>query len=133
MAELFKICAIAFVCVCASAILGQLRSGAAFGVKLAGGIAVFGVTFLIFGNSLAQLTELFSASLGDRGLKYAEITVKALGVAYVSGICSALCRDMGEATAADGIETGGKLAIITLALPMIKEILGGAMSLLETV
>ena len=133
MTELIKICAIAFVSVCASAILGHLKSGAAFGVKLAGGIAVFGVTFLIFGKSLEQVTELFSASLGDRGLKYAETTVKALGITYVSGICAALCRDMGEATAADGIEAGGKLAIVALALPIIKEILGGAMALLESV
>ncbi|MBO5883215.1 MAG: hypothetical protein J6Q78_02270 [Clostridia bacterium] len=133
MAEVFKICAIALVCVCASAILEHLKSGAAFGIKIAGGVAVFGITFAFFGDSLIQTVELFRQTLGDRGMKYAEVMVKALGIAYVSGICTSLCRDIGETVAADGIETGGKLAIVALAIPIINEILEGAVELLQSV
>jgi stage III sporulation protein AD len=133
MSVLFKICAIALVSVCASAILEHLRSGAAFGVKIAGGVAIFTVTVVFFGDGLMQTVDIFEKALGDRGMKYAEIMVKALGIAYVSGICTSLCRDIGESMAADGIETGGKLAIVSLAIPLISEMLGGAIGLLETV
>ena len=133
MAEIFKICAVAFVCVCASAILEHLKSGTAFGIKVAGGVIVFGVAIALFGDSLVQTAEVFREAIGDGGMKYVEVMVKALGIAYVSGISTSLCRDMGESAAADGIETGGKLAIVAIAIPIISEILEGAVGLLERV
>ena len=130
MADVFRICAIALLCAFASAILGHLKSGISFGVKLAGGIAVLGTTVILFGRGIEEAVELFGRSLGDEGIKYARTMVKALGIAYVSGICASLCRDIGEVTAADGIETVGKLTILTLAVPIIGEILDGVAELL---
>ena len=133
MVDVLKMCAIAFVCVCASVILEHMRSGTSFGIKIAGCLAIFGITFVLFNGSLRETVGLFESALGETGMKYIGIIVKALGIAYVSGICASLCRDIGETTAAEGIEAGGKVSIITLSLPIISEMLEGAIGLLETV
>ena len=52
-----------------------------------------------------------------------ETLLKATGVAILVGVTADLCRDLGEKTAADRVETCGRAALALMALPLVKEIL----------
>ncbi len=59
------------------------------------------------------------------------VLLKALGVSLLTHICATVCRDSGEVSVAYYVELGGKIEIIILSLPLIKEIVGLAIGLLE--
>lgn len=54
---------------------------------------------------------------------YAEILLKALGIAVLTQCCSELCRECGETAAATGVELTGKVEILLLCLPLINDLL----------
>ena len=61
------------------------------------------------------------ASISGSGEKYLEPILKITGIAYISQIGSELCSDSGEKALAGRVETAGKIAICTVALPIAKE------------
>ncbi len=62
---------------------------------------------------------------------YVAVMLKALGIAVVCGTCGDICRDCGEASIASCVETAGNLVILSLSLPLIREILDVAAELLS--
>ena len=57
--------------------------------------------------------------------------LKALGISLLTHVCANVCRDSGEGSIASYVELGGRLEIVILALPLIKEIVDMALVLLE--
>ena len=55
--------------------------------------------------------------------KYFPVLTKALGVALMVQITSDICKDSGEGSIAQRVETVGKAEIIILCIPLIKDIL----------
>ncbi len=49
--------------------------------------------------------------------------MKIIGVGYLFGICSDICLDFGEAMLSKGLLTTGKIEILILTIPTLKEIL----------
>jgi len=47
---------------------------------------------------------------------------KAVGIGYVAQIASDICSDAGQATVASNVRLAGKIAIVMLTLPIIKEL-----------
>ena len=62
---------------------------------------------------------------------YITVMLKSLAVAFLTHICSSVCRDCGENTAASGIETVGNLCIVSLCIPLFSELIEYAVRLLE--
>lgn len=54
---------------------------------------------------------------------YAKTMLKALGISYLTFICSSVCRDSGEPSVAAGVEAVGKAELVLLALPFLRNIL----------
>ena len=61
---------------------------------------------------------------------YAEILLKALGIAVLTQCCAELCRECGENAAATGVELTGKVEILLLCLPLMSDVLSVAEDLL---
>ena len=59
------------------------------------------------------------------------IMLKALGISFVTEIAAGVCRDSGEGTLAVWVEMAGRMALLILSLPLVREILGISRSLLE--
>ena len=51
---------------------------------------------------------------------------KALLIALLCQLTSEICRDFGENSIASKVELGGKIAIIYLSIPLVKEVLKSA-------
>ena len=61
---------------------------------------------------------------------YTGITVKACGIAIITTVACDLCRDSGEASLANRLEFCGKALILSLALPLIKNVFDSCVKLL---
>ncbi len=55
--------------------------------------------------------------------KYLETLWKAIGICYIVGIASDLCKDSGEATLASIITLWGRITLLFLTLPMLEALL----------
>ena len=97
-------------------------------VRMGGSILLFGALIFSLSEALEVLRGLFSASGAER---YADRMIRALGLSFLTAICSNLCRDTGESTLASGVEMAGKLAIVWLSLPLVEEIMEMAARILE--
>ena len=77
-----------------------------------------------FGAAVGKMAD------GTGFADYAVTLAKALGIAYITGAASELCRGCGEGGLAFAVNTAGKAEILLLAQPMAVKLLDIARSLL---
>jgi hypothetical protein len=61
--------------------------------------------------------------------KYIKAAAKVVGIGYLSGICSDVCKEIGEGGVAKCITLVSKLELIAVSAPFIKEVFDFASSL----
>ncbi len=120
--EILKICGVALLCAVAVAVLGAIApsgGGLTLALRAAGTVlALGGVVMLIF-----SVLESLSVITDGVDTEYASVMVRALGICVLCRICSDICRDCGQATLAAAVESAGKVGMILLAMPLIKELI----------
>ena len=129
---ILKICAIALLCVTVGIISHTLSGSVAVAVKIAGILLVFSGAVVMMSDVLEEVGEIVEDFSGSSQIKdYWGVMLRALGIAVLCRICTDICRDCGEGAIAGGVETAGKLAILVLSLPMVKQIIAYARDLLS--
>ncbi len=110
------------VCISAAVmciILRQLGKGeAALLLALSAGVYVLWVVLGEINKIVEEITLLSEASGLDGGIFSG--VLKITGTACVTGNAASLCRDSGESSLAEKIELGGKIIILSAALPSVK-------------
>ena len=98
------------------------------------GAPVFGALGFVLiiaeaGDILADVTKLSFVwePLGDA----ASAIFKIIGIGYLFGVSSEICRELGEGGIASSLVLLGRLEAIAVALPYIAEIFSLAISLVE--
>lgn len=95
---------------------------------IGGVLSVFLTVWLIFIAASSALfiknglTGIVPSSVGE----YFPYVLKSVGIGFLSQIAADVCADAGERSAATGIQTAGKLGILTVCMPLIKRILEAA-------
>lgn len=81
---------------------------------------------------LGAIFDVFSGVAEQAGLNsnYLGVLLKILAISYVAEFAAALCRDAGEAAYATKLELAGKLAVITLGVPIIVNMLNSVLAIL---
>ncbi len=74
---------------------------------------------------LGRLSEL----AGPSGA-HLQVVLRAVAIAYVAGIGAQLCRDAGQESIAVAVELAGKVAIVTVAMPIFVALLDSLWRLL---
>lgn len=59
-----------------------------------------------------------------------KITLKALGICYITCFAADICRDFGQTSLASKVELAGKVTVVLLTLPFVKQILQVATELM---
>ena len=126
MGELLKICGVAIICAAASALIGKSSDGIGLAVRLGGTVAVVGLAVSLV---LRVVEYLQGLELSQLPSQYFSVMLRALGVCVLSRICSDVCKDSGETTAAGAVESAAKFALILLSLPILEELISYAESL----
>ena len=131
--EMLKVGGIAIICV-TLIMLTRSASGIALVVRVGGSVLIFGVFLSVLRENVEALEEVVSLSAGYGGSyvsKAFSLMLKALGIALLSKLCADVCRDCGEGTLASGVEGVGRMAIFSLCLPIISEIIEYAAKTLD--
>ena len=124
----WKTCAVGILCAFAAIILKSVKGEFGAFVRIGGGILLLATALPILGQVMGDTGALFAET--DMGI-YADAMLRAIGIALLTRICTDVCRDVGEGAIASGVELAGKIAILVLCLPMIREILGYAAEILQ--
>ena len=120
--NIFTYCAAALFCVCGISILKSVKSEFA-------PYAAAGAGIILLATALKNLSALNELIIYINSFNVADIftpIIKALIIALLCQITSEICRDFGETSIAAKVELGGKIAIIYLSVPLIKEVLKSA-------
>ena len=89
-------------------------------LRVGGLVLMTGILVLSMREPLRELHGLVE---GQEISEAVTVMLKALGIALVCGVCGDICRDCGEGSIATCVESAGNLMILSLSLPMIREIL----------
>ena len=123
--DVLKLCGMGVLCALVAMIMKQIKGEYSALVRVCGTVIIFGALVLVASDIFSDIGGI----LFEDGLSgYAKIM--ALGLALLSRICADICRDLGEGAVGSGIEFGGKLAILSLCIPLIDELMGYARQLL---
>ena len=128
MSDVLKISGICLICAILLVIMRRAHSEMGIVLKIAISITLMGASVAAITPIISYVSRIFDKSgIG----KYGEILIKALCISLISGVCAAVCRDAGEEGISGFALMFGRIQIIILALPLIEEILDGAIKLLE--
>ena len=125
---IIKVCAIALT----AGILGLILKELGFsGARLISVCTLCAVMLFAISRLGEVHTELVGIEkLGGVGGVVKDI-MKIIGVGYLFGICSDICLDLGEVMLSKVLLTAGRIEIIILTIPTLKEILKMALNILK--
>ncbi|MBQ7353006.1 MAG: hypothetical protein IJW54_03260 [Clostridia bacterium] len=106
----------------------NIRSEYSLFIRLA---ATLSVSCLVLTMISPLLEYIEKISMNTPVSRYIPILFKALGISLLIHITSDVCYDAGETSLAEKVILFGKIEILALSLPLIKELFNIATGLLE--
>ncbi|MFU0801215.1 MAG: stage III sporulation protein AD [Xylanivirga thermophila] len=86
-------------------------------ITIAAGIIIFTIILSKLVSIIDILYDLSIKSNLDN--MYISIVLKVVAVSYIAEFGAQICKDAGEGTIAKKIELGGKIVILTMAIPIL--------------
>ena len=126
--ELIRICGIGILCALGGLILRGKNAEIAALLRVGGLVLMAGMLLALLREPLAEIRQMLSSV---SVAAYLTTMLKAIGIAVLCTVCSGVCRDCGESTVATCVEMAGNILILSLCLPIIREILERASALME--
>ena len=125
---LLQLCGVALVGGMLMLFLKELRPAMLPPLRLAVSLLLLGCALALYAPLLSRVQELLqSTGVGE----YADVLLRALGIALICELTAILCEDLGEPGVARGIHIFGKLEILVLSLPLVDKVLELAKELLQ--
>ena len=123
-----KLCMVALLVLTSTTVIRSWRSDFVPLVRI-GAVVLFGS--LLIASAKPLLSLITDLGQGAGTALYVETILKGLGIVILTQISSDICRDSGEGTLAGHIETVGKVELLLLCIPLIRQILATAQKLLD--
>lgn len=128
MSEIIKVSAIGIICAVICVIVKNYSAEFLVPTRITGIVVILSLAILLISPIIEFLTNSLARHISA---EYIELIFKALCIAYITEISGELCRDCGEGNIALGIETVGKLELVSLGIPMIERVLSLSEELLQ--
>lgn len=126
--EIFKIIGIGLLTCFLAVIVKQLKPEFYIFVLLSGGIAIFLMVLDKFTDILTYFSTIFNKTKIDSHVFL--IILKIVGVAFLTEFASNICCDSGNSSIGEKIIFAGKVLILFLAMPILKELLNTIIEIL---
>ena len=124
MSELvFKACGIAVISSMLILLVKKWGSDLAVTLKIASGICLAAVCLGAVSPVISYVRELADMSESAGLASSVEFMLRVLSVAVVSHVSATVCRDCGEGSLGGYVELAGKIEIIVLSLPFVKNMI----------
>lgn len=121
MNGLIAACGLALLAIVFTLTLKKDSPAIAFLLALTAGLAILYRVFASVGSVAGQFEQTFAQG-GMTGSLYLPV-VKAVGVAAVVRVMSALCKDAGQSALAAKLEIAGAVLAISMCLPLFEQVL----------
>jgi len=121
MTALIKVVAIGIIATMLTIMVKQYRPELAMIISIAAGAIVLLICIDNIQLLIAQFVELEKGELIDTAL--VRPMIKIVGVAYICQFGAQACRDAGEKGIGDKVELCGKVAMLIICAPIIRDIL----------
>ena len=118
--EVFKLVSVAIIISITIIIVKQVKPEFATVLVVLGSAIMLVEIFKLFVVPIDELQNILNKTGIDN--KLFGIILKILGVGYLIEFGASICLDTGNSSIADKLILGGKLLILTLAIPIIKSI-----------
>lgn len=115
MTGIGALCGAALCFACLGVVIKQLRPEFFSVFAACGGVVCVGYmmyTLIPVSDFLRTMGE------GSDSADCFTVLLKAVGVSLLCGVASDICKELGELSLANGVESAGKAAIILLSLPV---------------
>ncbi|MDO5142228.1 MAG: SpoIIIAC/SpoIIIAD family protein [Eubacteriales bacterium] len=122
MNGLIAACGLVLLTLVLGLVLQKDAPAIAFLLSLAAGVLLLLRTLRMAGGAMQRLTGLLAQG-GLAGSLYLPVC-KAVGVAVVVRVMSALCKDAGQSALAAKLEIAGAVLALSLCLPLLEQVLG---------
>ena len=117
---MLKICGIAII----AAVMGYLLSELGFRGKRAFSVLCSVIFLLVFIDVAKDvIAEIGCLSLGDEGQRMFSSALKVVGIGHAFGISSEICSELSEGAIASVLTLVGKLEIVIIIIPYIRDLL----------
>ena len=128
MEIIFKIVAIGIITCIASMIIKPIRSDFSVMIAIIGGVIIL---FMII-NYLTGIFSVFTNLISLTGLSsnIYVLLLKVIGIGYLIEFASGICSDTGNTSLGDKILFCGKIIIMSMALPIVIQIIEIIMEIL---
>lgn len=83
------------------------------------------------GNVMGQIDRIIVQCGID--IMYLEVSLKAMGIAYVSQFAAEILRDGGEGAIASKVEMAGKVAILIITVPVLGSLLEMCLKVVQSI
>ena len=116
----FAVCIFALAATGAIIVIRRTNSEIAVLASATAGVLIFG--YII--KASLPLFEFIRELTSESGVSsYFSVMLKALGISMCCRIGAEICRDSGESTLASKIELAGKVSIVLISIPIVKQLL----------
>lgn len=122
--DIIKIIGIGLIAVIIIVILKQYRPEFAMYVSLGAGILIFALIAMKISGIIEVLKSLANKSSINN--EFLVLLIKITGIAILTEFTVSICKDSGESAIANKVDLGGKVIIMSMAIPIMS-------SLLETI
>ena len=123
---IFKIIGVGICTIVVSIVLKQYKPELSVLVNICGGLVIF---MLSIDGVSTLVSEFYSLENLTGQIEIVKPIMKVLGVGYITEFTANLAEDGGNKSVASKIVLGGKVAICTLALPILKQLINAIISL----
>lgn len=113
-----KVLAYAFITLFLGVVLKELGFKGTRLVMLLGTLSLLCISVTYIGEVIAMLP-----AVGEDGKEYAVVMLKMVGVGYAFGVCSDVCRELGETSLSGVVALLGRVEILVLSVPFVKRII----------
>ena len=126
--ELIRLCGLGILCAVAALLLHGRNGELSSLLRVGGVVLIMGLLMLSLKDAFGELGSLLAVS---SLAAYVSVMLKALGIALLCATCGDVCRECGSGSVATCVELAGNLLILSLCIPMLRELLGYAGALLS--
>lgn len=121
MDYIIKIIGIGLISLIAIIIIKQYRPEFAVYISIIAGVLILFVAI----DKLSGIVNLLQTISDKSGInkQFLEILLKITGIGFLSEFAISICKDSGESAIASKIEIGTKVAIISMSIPIISNLM----------
>ena len=126
---ILKIAVLAAVAAIAALSLKKINEGLSIFVLIAASVMIVAFVIANMVNAIGDISEIFAYT--GMNATYLKVIIKCLGISLVAEVAADICEDGGYCSLSAQVILAGKIAIIMLALPLLKAVLEMSMGLIQ--